>query len=43
MPFASEVAEITEKAGKNADIELLLFDNDYDGETALKNAAEFCS
>jgi ribose transport system substrate-binding protein len=41
MPFASEVTESIQRAAKIADIEVLLLDNGYDGETALKNAAEF--
>jgi ribose transport system substrate-binding protein len=41
MPFASEVAGSIQSAGKVANIEVLLLDNGYDGETALRNAAEF--
>jgi ribose transport system substrate-binding protein len=41
LPFASEVAASIQKAGRLADIEIILLDNGYDGETALKNAAEF--
>ena len=41
MPFASEVTESIQKAAKIVDIEVHLLDNRYDGETALKNAAEF--
>jgi ribose transport system substrate-binding protein len=41
LAFASEVVASIEEAGRLADIEILLLDNGYDGETALKNAAEF--
>jgi ribose transport system substrate-binding protein len=41
MPFASELTESIQKAAKSADIEVHLLDNGYDGETGLKNAAEF--
>jgi ribose transport system substrate-binding protein len=41
LAFASEVAASIQEAGRLADIEILLLDNGYDGETALRNAAEF--
>jgi ribose transport system substrate-binding protein len=41
LAFASEVAASIQEAGRLSDIEIVLLDNGYDGETALKNAAEF--
>jgi ribose transport system substrate-binding protein len=41
LAFASKVAASIQEAGRLSDIEIVLLDNGYDGETALKNAAEF--
>jgi ribose transport system substrate-binding protein len=41
MPFSEAVRESLSAAATSAGVELLVLDNKYDGETALRNAEEF--